>query len=184
MDNETAVGKKIRELHAEFDLVMLTEYFDESLLLLRKLLCWQMSDVVYVAKAKRALNYRSEINDHLRSQIRSWNRADVMLYEHFNQTFWQKVRDYGPDFPRDLALFRRKLSEASNSCLNTSRINTSDRRVEITSLKDNASNWCRLLGKGDVEYTSLLRPRMASLGLPMYTYHEARKKEKREATHV
>ena len=39
-DNEKRVQRKIREIRTTFDLVMITERFDESKILLKDLLCW------------------------------------------------------------------------------------------------------------------------------------------------
>ena len=43
--NETAVRAKIDEIDANFDLVMVAERFDESIILLRDELCWTYQDV-------------------------------------------------------------------------------------------------------------------------------------------
>ena len=46
MDNATAVRDKIGQLERRFDLVMIAEQFDQSLVLLRDLMCWHYNDVV------------------------------------------------------------------------------------------------------------------------------------------
>lgn len=48
MDNGAAINRTIAELEARFDLVMIAERMDESLALLRRLLCWP-STVCYVS---------------------------------------------------------------------------------------------------------------------------------------
>ena len=45
LNNETLVRKKISEIEEDFDLVMIAEYFYESLILLRHELCWSLEDV-------------------------------------------------------------------------------------------------------------------------------------------
>ncbi|XP_071509584.1 galactosylceramide sulfotransferase-like [Diadema antillarum] len=181
-DDEIAVRRKIIELDVELDLVMITEYFDESLLLLRKLLCWEMSDILYLPKATRSPDYRTVLDDDLRAKILSWNRGDVMLYQHFNRSFWRKVKEYGPTFPSDLAVFRQKLKATVELCCNTSRPNKSDRRVVSLSLKDNASEWCHHLNRRDVEFTDLIRRTMMGLGMPTYK-HIKRQKGKEHNSH-
>ena len=114
MDNESAIlEKKNQQLDSEFDLVMIQEYFDESLLLLRKMFCWEMDDIVYLAKAVRSQNLLIKLTDDLRKKISSWNHADVLLYKHFNALFLlRKLEDYGQTLQSDLALFRSKLTGA------------------------------------------------------------------------
>ena len=175
MDNESVILNKIRELDSEFDLVMIQEYFDESLLLLRKMLCWEMDDIVYLSKAVRSQHLRSQIDEDLRSKIRSWNHADVLLYWYFNATFWRKLQDYGPTLQRDLAVFRSKLSEAVDTCVENMNQNKKGNRAVAITLKKNASEWCNLLKMGDVQYTSLIRSRMIERQIPLYNMTERAK---------
>ena len=45
MENQEKVDAKIRELDSQFDFVILAEFFDEGLVILAKLLCWDLEDV-------------------------------------------------------------------------------------------------------------------------------------------
>ena len=45
MENEAKVDAKIEELSAQFDFVILAEFFDEGLVILARLLCWELEDV-------------------------------------------------------------------------------------------------------------------------------------------
>ena len=45
MENEANVDAKIAELSAQFDFVILAEFFDEGLVILARLLCWELEDV-------------------------------------------------------------------------------------------------------------------------------------------
>ena len=44
-DNGAMVRKKVKEVEEEFDLVMIAEQFDKSLILLKDDLCWGVEDV-------------------------------------------------------------------------------------------------------------------------------------------
>ena len=51
LTNETAIRDKILEIESSFDLVMIAERFDESIILLRDELCWSYRDVTrYIKK--------------------------------------------------------------------------------------------------------------------------------------
>ena len=54
-DYKTAINLEfaIQELEDQLDLVMIAEYMDESLVLMQRLLCWQLSDVVYFKQRVR-----------------------------------------------------------------------------------------------------------------------------------
>ena len=88
--------KQIQKLDSEFYLAMIKQYFDNSLLLLPEMFCWEMDDIVYLAKEVRSQNLRINLTDDLPKKMSSWNHADVLLYKHFNATFWRKHEDYGP----------------------------------------------------------------------------------------
>ena len=65
MDNLTAVQNKIFELDETFDLVMMADRFDESMILLKDLLCWDYEDIVnlssvfifHESKEHKRINY-------------------------------------------------------------------------------------------------------------------------------
>ncbi|KAL8588897.1 hypothetical protein ACOMHN_051491 [Nucella lapillus] len=114
-----AVKRYIRKLDSEFLLVMLMEYFDESLVLLKRLLCWPVKDVLYHTVNKGG--YRGNISwsvltDRDRAQHESWSGLDYLLYSHFNRTFWARVRDQGPDFFREVDFLREVQRQVTSFC--------------------------------------------------------------------
>lgn len=116
--NLTAVQSYIQFLEHEFDLVMIMEHFDESLVLMKRLLCWKMKDILYFKLNERQdKQKRGHLSKQVKQDIRSWNRADVILYEHFNRTLWKKIEEQGPTFYKDLELFRKKNKDLRDTCL-------------------------------------------------------------------
>ena len=43
-----AIKEYIEFLEKEFDLVLIADYFDESVVLMKRLLCWELDDVLFV----------------------------------------------------------------------------------------------------------------------------------------
>ncbi|XP_049517394.1 galactose-3-O-sulfotransferase 4 isoform X2 [Dermacentor silvarum] len=93
--NTSAVRRFIKELDATFDLVMVAERMNESLVLLKDLFCWDTDDVVVFKLNARQSAFRSPLSPQLASQVRSLNAADVQLYEHFARRFDLRVRQFG-----------------------------------------------------------------------------------------
>lgn len=112
-----AVWNYISFLEKEFDLVMIMEYFDESVVLLKRLLCWELEDVVFFKLNERLEKDKRNFTERIEENIRSWNQADLMLYKHFNKTFWKKIAEQGADFYEDLAQFREKQREVFHLCV-------------------------------------------------------------------
>lgn len=116
--NLTAVEKYIQFLEYEFDLVMITEYFDESLVLLKRLLCWEIEDVLFFKMNERqGKEKQTALSEEVKANIKRWNAADVLLYNHFNNTFWKKVSAEGPGFYRDLENMKSRRKEMERKCL-------------------------------------------------------------------
>ncbi|XP_022798750.1 galactosylceramide sulfotransferase-like isoform X1 [Stylophora pistillata] len=116
--NLTAVQKYVRFLDKEFDLVMIMDYFDESLVLMKRLLCWELEDILYVKlNARLDKEIARNLSKTVQENIKRWNMADVLLFDHFNATFWRKVKMEGPSFNDDLIAFRRRKEETKRLCL-------------------------------------------------------------------
>ncbi|XP_072051968.1 galactosylceramide sulfotransferase-like [Amphiura filiformis] len=147
--NSSAVAKHIKKLSREFDLMLITEYFDESLLLLRKLMCWSFDDILYLKQNVRADESRSQsLSEPLKDRIRKWNVADTRLYEYFNQTLWKKIAAYGPSFRRDLQYFKDKETYLHNLCVgNATSITNTRRNLTKTryNVVENATDHCTLM---------------------------------------
>lgn len=116
--NVTAVERYLNFLDKEFDLIMIMEYFDESLLLLKRLLCWEMKDILYFKLNERQdKQKRKFMSQEVQEDIKSWNKGDFMLYRYFNRTFWKKVKAEGPSFQKELKIFRRRNKALTRACL-------------------------------------------------------------------
>ena len=109
----------IYELYEKFSVVMIYEYFDESLVLLKRKLCWEIDDILYFKFHHTVHNIwnREEFTSELREMIRIWNSADTALYDFFNKTLWEEIAFEGEEFWSDLKQFRRKLKEIENDCI-------------------------------------------------------------------
>ncbi|KAJ7352870.1 hypothetical protein OS493_033133 [Desmophyllum pertusum] len=114
IQNMTLVKSYIDIMDREFDLVMITDYFDESLILLKRLLCWEFEDIVYIKL--RVTSKRLELEEEVKKNILTWNHADGILFDHFNKTFWRNILQAGSTFYEDLKAFRRINQEYKASC--------------------------------------------------------------------
>jgi hypothetical protein len=116
--NKDAIDRFINLISMKFSLVMVIEYFIESLILLRRTLSWGWKDIMYVAKNKGtyAKNDPSTVDPELMQTYREYSSVDVALYTHFNSTLWQKIKSEGTDFYGEVAAFQQALSKAVNFC--------------------------------------------------------------------
>lgn len=160
-EDESIIRDKILEIDRDFHLVMIQEYYDESLILMRKLLCWEFEDILYLSRGVRSASHRFKVDIELKEQVRQWTRGDVLLYNHFNRTFWKKVQDYGPSFGSDLQYFRELNQGVYEECVMENKFDKTDKRVDKLTLKTNSEK-CKTLMLGDVTFTKILTKSMAT----------------------
>ncbi|XP_071950152.1 galactosylceramide sulfotransferase-like [Antedon mediterranea] len=155
-EDRGVVEKFIAKIAKEFDLVLIQEYFNESLLLLKKLMCWEIDDILYLSKGKRSKKIRFDIDQSLRESIRKWSWGDVLLYDHFNKTLWSKIRDYGPSFQTDLAELEFNLNRILNNCT-VPNVVLDNRRETYFKLNKKGAPKCTHMLRNDLTFTKLIR---------------------------
>uniref|UniRef100_A0A8D0E5A8 Galactose-3-O-sulfotransferase 3 n=1 Tax=Salvator merianae TaxID=96440 RepID=A0A8D0E5A8_SALMN len=117
-DDATYLPEFARQVEGVFSLVMLAEYFDESLVLLRRLLAWDLEDILYVKLNMRSPESKLNISSaRLAAQIRAWNALDARLYDHFNATFWRRLADVGQDcVQKEVRALRQACGDLARRC--------------------------------------------------------------------
>ena len=160
------IDRKIKQLSHELDQVILTDYLDESLLLLRKLMCWSMDDILYISKNIRSTSFRYNVTQKVVGMIHQWNSADVRLYDYFNRTLWSKVKQYGGHFQKDLAEFRRRQEKLNKACIEemVEDPGESKRLVELIVKKENQGR-CQSWVLTPKQFIKLKRHRMRHINL-------------------
>ncbi|XP_070546758.1 galactosylceramide sulfotransferase-like isoform X2 [Ptychodera flava] len=143
-DSDSAINEMIDKLDNELDLVLISDYFEESLVLLKNVLCWKFDDILYISKRIRSENRRYMISKSVADRILKWNKADVKLYEHFNYTFWKKVNIYGADFYKELQEYRTRLQQFQEECVDKNQTKILDGREEAIIRRAKSSIQCRL----------------------------------------
>ncbi|XP_034064448.1 galactosylceramide sulfotransferase isoform X1 [Gymnodraco acuticeps] len=116
--DDPRVMRDIHKLSTRFDLVLVAEYFDESLILLKDTLCWTMEDILYFKLNARRRSSVSRLTPELRAKALQWNGADWRLYQHFNSTFWARVEAYGRErMKQEVKELRRRNAEMKAICI-------------------------------------------------------------------
>ena len=117
MDNLTAVQNKIFELDETFDLVMMADRFDESMILLKDLLCWDYEDIVNFKLNARKESKKVELSQEARSELKRYMAADYALYQHFEQIFERKLKEFGESrMKQELQILRHANNRMKEKC--------------------------------------------------------------------
>ncbi|XP_026859322.2 galactosylceramide sulfotransferase [Electrophorus electricus] len=112
------VEQAIHAISDRFQLILIAEYFEESLILLKDALCWETDDLLFFKLNARRSTSVAQLTPELRAKAHEWNSVDWKLYRHFNATFWARVDTYGRKrMERDVKELRRRNMEMSTICI-------------------------------------------------------------------
>lgn len=126
-DPVSAVERLIEHMDAHFALVLITEYFDESLVLLKRRLSLRMSDIVYFRLKVNKKPHMVPAVDHLAPSILQYNRLDAMLYAHFNASLWKQIeREEG--FHEEVAAMRQQQEQWTTTCTSWLKLKENEHR--------------------------------------------------------
>ena len=81
--NEIKIQEKIQEIDETFDLILIKEYFDESMVLLKHELCWSYEDLASFKLNVHEESSKSVISKEAREKLRAWLDPSYKLYEYF-----------------------------------------------------------------------------------------------------
>ncbi|KAK3709617.1 hypothetical protein RRG08_013900 [Elysia crispata] len=163
--NKTKIHAFLRQVEDQFDMVLVSDYFDESLVLMRRVLRWPMKDIIYlkVNVAKTNVNpvwrKRLILNSTLARKFREWDEIDFQLYDHFQKVFSETIQRE-PFFQEELKAFRTIQMDVKYFCVyektsDTLRIPKSDWTDEFTISKSK----CELMSLSESSLTNLARTR-------------------------
>ncbi len=118
---ERLIGKRrqlkeyLDNLNAELALVFITEYFDASLVLMKRIFCWDLMDILYSSlkhgkyKSKKILLNGEKLYKDTRPE-------EYALYNYFNKTFWARVSRTKPDFMDEVRHFQQVQNKVADFC--------------------------------------------------------------------
>uniref|UniRef100_A0A803JIE8 Galactose-3-O-sulfotransferase 4, gene 6 n=2 Tax=Xenopus tropicalis TaxID=8364 RepID=A0A803JIE8_XENTR len=113
---ETVAKAGARAVEGAFQLVLLSEYFDESMVLLKEELCWDLDDVVTFKLNTREASTPLEKREI--DRLRAWNALDWYLYVYFNRTFWERVEHFGRErMDTEVRRLRERRQQLAEICL-------------------------------------------------------------------
>ncbi|XP_076817850.1 galactosylceramide sulfotransferase-like [Clavelina lepadiformis] len=96
LDDDGEIKIQVQRLSSQIDFMMIMEYREESLILLKELLCMDWSDLLKFGPGHTS--YTSidvEAYPQMLKKFKKMYKLDIALYEHFNATFWRRVEQYG-----------------------------------------------------------------------------------------
>ena len=114
----------------------IAEYPDESLIVMRRKLCWEISDILYLPLNARVYQAKNKpLSSTLSDKLRNWSRVDTMLYTAYYRSMWKQISYYGQDFWDELKFYKVQKQRINNFCdpIIRQRFNSSGLRIVLDS---------------------------------------------------
>jgi len=115
-DRPTTVRRLTAMADDYFDLVMVADRFDESLVLMCQLLCWSYKDVAFLNSNTLKVK-ESSVSPHVRERLKELQKPDYYVYNYFATKFDRLVEAYGrKKMSHEVDLLRKARSEELERC--------------------------------------------------------------------
>jgi hypothetical protein len=161
-EDEAKITRFIRKIDREFDLVVIMEKMDESLILLKHLLCWSLRDVVVFRQNARSSRKDDVLRPHQDDALRMINHADLLLYQYFTKKHEESVKRFGRNrMQREVEELKAMTNDVYQECF--VKLNPFKYDIAIANrswtvdligfeLKQNASSFCRDMAMNPPDY--------------------------------
>ncbi|KAK3738648.1 hypothetical protein QZH41_010838 [Actinostola sp. cb2023] len=134
---------------------------DESLVVLKRILCWDIDDVLYFTHKRRHADYKDlNITSEMADKIYRWNRADVALYKHFNETLWRIISEQDSSFYDEVKELKLKKRTLEKECIASSNVDTETGEIRFI-VESNLSSFdkylCEKMTMSEKDYIAYLK---------------------------
>ncbi|XP_009883701.1 PREDICTED: galactose-3-O-sulfotransferase 2 [Charadrius vociferus] len=175
-DDTNYIQVVLKEIEQNFHLILIADYFDESMILLKHTLCWDLDDVIYFKLNSRSQDTVQTLTPESKERIKAWCSLDWKLYLHFNQTFWRRIEETigFEELEKEVNHLRTRQKELMEVCLSDKEpvgkdhIHNKDflpfqsgaANILGYNLRQNLDNWtlrtCQKMIIPELQYTSYL----------------------------
>ncbi|XP_065060276.1 galactosylceramide sulfotransferase-like [Rhopilema esculentum] len=168
-DNITMIRRALKTIEKDFDIVLMMEHFDESMVLLKRRLCWSIDDVVFFKTNERLnKNKRRVLTAEEENLIKKWNTADVALYNYFVDKFWKEIEKEGSDFYDDLQELKERKKYYFNACVEKEAVTEAYTSVFVKgyemrkNLTGDLKIFCKRMLRNELAYQDYFKDQYAS----------------------
>ena len=162
-DSIFKIKQFISHIDENFHLILMKEHLDISVILLRRLMCWKIQDVIYLPvlpSEQRESKPRVDVSlfsEQDKSRHHQWSSADYELYLHFNKMFWKKVKEQTSGFVKEVDYFIGMRKKIGDFCLGSPSGNLTISQTKWNEEFSITSYNCTYFTLNDLGFTSLLK---------------------------
>lgn len=158
------VDKLIAQMDKQFNLVMISEHMEISLVLLADAMCWPLEDVTFIKLNVQPSNRTYTLSMEDKEKLLLMNGADVKIYRHFLRKFHRRVNEYGKSRMKEQVQRLKMLNwQLEKECVERVLVprpqleGDNSFAVNAYELKVNAPEICHLMVLPEMKFTNLIK---------------------------
>ena len=125
-DNNDAVQRFVRQIEREFAFIIVLERLSESLVLMKRKLCWSMQDILHIYKNRKGQSWGYEkINPESAQMAYTWSKVDTLLYD-LAQRKLNEARKGREKLEEEMELFENIQKSITDFCATMKKWNTTN----------------------------------------------------------
>ncbi|XP_076326120.1 galactosylceramide sulfotransferase-like [Tachypleus tridentatus] len=171
--NLTAISDFVNYTDSVFDLVMIADRMEESLVLLKDLMCWDYNDVIAFRHNARNDTNKNTLPPKVQTIIRNLNTGDEMLYRYFKHRLEDRIREFGKDkMAEEILELRRRTNLFYKFCVKKEmpmskaqilKEKTNSRIITFLPSDSGGNETCNRMIFRELEYTEKLRSKQQNM---------------------
>lgn len=163
--SDLEVSKLIKQMEEQFNLVMISEHMESSLVLLADAMCWPLEDVTFIKLNVQPpkLSHPQNLSKEDREKLLAMNGADVKIYKHFLEKFRLRVQQFGEDrMNEQVRLLKMRNRQLEEECVERVLLPgpklAGDNTFAVNAyvVKVNAPEICHLMVMPEMNFTKLI----------------------------
>ncbi|XP_066301720.1 galactose-3-O-sulfotransferase 2-like [Branchiostoma lanceolatum] len=172
-NNPDAVKRYIENLDKDFTTVMILEKLEESLVLLKRRMCWSLQDIIFWEKKKfkkrpyvvkvedvrfRGSALKTDFTEKMRHNYETYSNIDFKIYSFFFEKLVKDIDEEGQNFLEEVEHFKNVLGKVASYCKSTRK----PKQAWFKETKWNTrfsinENYCQLLSEERPGWDKILR---------------------------
>lgn len=116
--NVTKIQHHLEVLDREFSVIIVMEKMEESLLLIRRLMCWRLQDILYIPRNSNSKKPELSLTHNEKEKLRQLSKADMLLYQFSVKRLDKQISEQSSDIWEELKLYKSMLRRLRDFCSN------------------------------------------------------------------
>ena len=123
--SKAEIDTYLKKIDNEFQFIIISESFEESMVYMRRILGWRIKDVLFMDqnKSSQKPNTRKIMTESDNKLLSKFLYLDIALYDFAMKRFDEQIKKEGKDFQDELEHFKDIKQKANKFCLQKSQTN-------------------------------------------------------------